>query len=204
MLTYHFLCRLQVSTNPIMQLHGLTPKSVHALEKELQGEEATALLWKLRSMPREQAASILKKVPRGRGNQTPPLHHLLDSLYWIPSVKIQEAKITHTVDKASGKSRGQLQVRLEIDRGGENAKKNAPKDSFVSLTLALGSAQRRLLLGVKDVSLSRSGTWTVEKTIDFDWESANADGGQGGGVVVLRLLLDSIRGMDAEQVIRLR
>jgi hypothetical protein len=39
--------------------------------------------------------------------------------------------------------------------------------------------------------------------MEFDWTTANADGGEDGGKMVLRLLLEGVRGFDSELVVRM-
>jgi hypothetical protein len=114
---------------------------------------------------------------------------------------IKDAQVTHKVDKKSGKSRGTLKLGIEVDRDSKQVKNN---NNFATLSLVLGSFEMRLLLGFAEVSISRTGKLSIDKEIDFDWESANADGGEGGGFIILRIFLDGIRGMDSELAIKLR
>ena len=82
---------------------------------------------------------------------------------------------------------------------------DAEHNNSMTLVMLLGSFQQRILLAETSVTISRNkGTWTVPKELDFDWAAANADGGEGSGQVVLRLLWEEIRGFDTELVIPLR
>ena len=129
---------------------------------------------------------------------------MLDSLYSIPKVTVSEAKIRHITEKDSGKSRGVLQLKLEVERDTLNSKDNDAHE-FASLVIVLGTFERRMLLVQINASLGRSKTvLSIEKELNFDWDAANADGGEGGGYVILRILRDSIRGMDLEMQIKLR
>ena len=51
---------------------------------------------------------------------------------------------------------------------------------------------------------AKNGTWTATKELEFDWNDANADGGEDQGLVMLRLLWEEIRGFDAEMLIPLK
>lgn len=181
--------------NPVMQLPGITKKSIDLLSKEVHSEGDS--LWELRCLSRDEAADVFKKMPKGMLGS--PIRATLDSLFAIPKVTLTQARVTHNVDKVSGRSRGTLNVTVALDR----ASKHSTND-HATLSIVLGSLKQRLLLGYSEVSISRNGKWTIDKEIDFDWESANADGGEGGGYVVLRLLLDSVRGVDSELLLRLQ
>ena len=139
-------------------------------------------------------------MPKGKLGSS--IRAVLDSLYSIPKMTVKGAQITHAVDKTSRKSRGTLRLKIEVDRDKKQSKPNSG-DNYLSLSLVLGTYERRMLLAQSEVSISRGGSRTIDKEIEFDWDTANADGGEGGGSVILGLLLDSIRGMDSEIVIGL-
>ena len=82
-------------------------------------------------------------------------------------------------------------------------KKKGSLDEPVTLGIVVASYVSRRLLGYQEVAIGRNGSWTAEKSIDFDWEAARSDGGEGSGSVVVRLLLDSIKGLDSELVVKL-
>lgn len=44
-----------------------------------------------------------------------------------------------------------------------------------------------------------SGMKEIE--MEFDWDAANEGGGEGGGRMILRLLLEEYRGLDSELII---
>lgn len=128
-----------------------------------------------------------------------PIKSILDKVYSLPQVIVSEAQIRHEIDKASGKSGGILSLKLEVDRP---APKN--RDDFLSCVIVLGTWERRMLLAQAEVSVGRSSKKTFEKQIKFDWDAANADAGEGGGMIHLRILLDSVRGMDLEMSVKLQ
>lgn len=110
----------------------------------------------------------------------------------MPLVTVKEGKVYHEIDKATGRSLGTLKLTLSIER------EKPHRDDFSTLSLVVGSFESQKLLASADVPVSRNGSWTVEKKLQFDWKLANADGGEDGGHIVLRLLLDSVRGLDSE------
>jgi len=112
----------------------------------------------------------------------------------MPLITLKEGKVYHEIDKATGRSIGTLRLSLQIER------EQPRKDDFTTLSLVLGSFDHQKLLAKSEVPISRNGSWTIEKQLQFDWKTANADGGEDGGQVVLRLLLDSVRGLDSEIV----
>jgi hypothetical protein len=178
----------------LLQLPGINNNAVEKATKEL-GDDAS-LLWELRNLSRANAEQLLKKInPRSKGFAS-----TLDSLYSLPKVTVLEAQIVHNVDKVTVKSRGTLKLKIEVNR---QKRKGRQVDEPTTLGLVLGSANRRLLLDYHEVSINRSGTWSIEKEFEFDWDAARSDGGEGSGVVILRLLLDSVKGLDSELSINL-
>jgi hypothetical protein len=184
----------QLRMDPLLQLPGIDNNAVEKATNEL-GDEAS-LMWELRNSSRANAEQLLKKINRSSKG----FASTLDSLYSLPKVTVLEAHIVHNVDKATAKSRGTLKLKIEVNR---RQRKGRQVDEPTTLGLVLGSANRRLLLGYNEVSINRNGTWSIEKELDFDWNAARADGGEGSGVVILRLLLDSIKGLDSERSINL-
>ena len=103
------------------------------------------------------------------------------------------------------KNQGVLKVEIEIVRerkrtGGQNA------ETPVTLGIVLGSSTQRLLLGHTEIGIGRNGKWLIQREIEFDWDAARVDSGEedSNGWVILRLLFDSVKGMDSEVVIELK
>jgi hypothetical protein len=189
--------------DPVLQLPGVKQDSLDGLAKELGiARKEKNLLWSLRHLPRDRVAGILNNTSKGKVGS--PIRSILDSLYSLPKVTVSEALVSHLVDKTNGKSRGTLKIVIQVDRDTNKSKNSARSDGFSSLAVLLGSFERRRLLAHTEMSVSQGGSRSVTKEIDFDWDSANADGGEGEGFVILRLLLDNVRGMDSEVFIRLR
>jgi hypothetical protein len=159
----------------------------------------------LRSMNRKAAGEVLNRALRGKNS----LDKALDYLYSLPTYTIAEVTVHHEVDKTSGKSRGKLKLSLEFQReeparNGKNTRKG--DTSSFTLLLVLGSLTQRMVLSETSLSVSShgKGTWTVSKELDFDWDGANADGGEGKGQMILRLIWEEIRGFDSEMIVHIK
>eukprot|EP00535_Pseudo-nitzschia_heimii_P010983 CAMPEP_0197196504 /NCGR_PEP_ID=MMETSP1423-20130617/32390_1 /TAXON_ID=476441 /ORGANISM="Pseudo-nitzschia heimii, Strain UNC1101" /LENGTH=2164 /DNA_ID=CAMNT_0042650305 /DNA_START=86 /DNA_END=6580 /DNA_ORIENTATION=+ len=195
--------RSTLKTNPGVQLPGMNDSSFKILMNKLNGqkkgqggdrknEPSHNSLWNLRQFPRNAVAEALKRCRKGTFKA--PFQKILSSLYGMPLITLKEGKVYHEVDKATGKGLGTLRLSLSIER-------EKPRgDDFTTLSLVAGTFASQKLLASSEIPISRSGSWTVEKRLQFDWKLANADGGEDGAKVVLRLLLDNARGLDSEIV----
>ena len=183
--------------DPLLQLPGITSKSLDKLRNDMNDE--TNLLQTLQSMPKGKAEKLLKKVVSN--SQLVP--STLASLYAIPRLVIKEVKVFRKWDKANMKNQGVLKLEVEITRerkrtGGQNA------ESPVTLGIVLGSSTQRLLLGHSEIGISRNGKLSIQKEIEFDWDTARGDSGEdSNGWVILRLLFDSIKGVDSQMILKM-
>ena len=186
---------------------GISRDAVHILATNILGNSKgwsdDMLLQALRLLSRDDATKELKKVPKGKLGNT-SLRNVLDSLYSIPRVLVTSAQVRHTVEKGSGKAVGILHLELEVDQLSEHSGKRGT-GGFPTCILVLGTSEQRMILAQNEFSISHSKrSISIEKQLSFDWDVANADGGEGGGSVVLRILYDSVRGMDSEINVKLR
>jgi len=193
--------RSTLRTNAGVQLAGVNDASFKILMNKLNAQkkgesnndkQKENSLWHLRRLPRNTVAEALKKCRKGTFKS--PFHKTLTSLYGMPLITLKEGKVYHEIDKATGRSLGTLKLSLTIEREQSNG------DDFTTLSCVVGSFDSQKLLVSSEVAISRFGTWNVEKQLQFDWKLANSDGGEDGGKIVLRLLLDSVRGLDSEIV----
>ena len=195
--------RSTLKTNPGAQLPGTNDSSFKILTNKLnaqkkgqggnkQNELNQNSFWNLRRFPRNTVAEALKRCRKGTFKA--PFQKILSSLYGMPLITLKEGKVYHEVDKASGKGLGTLRLSLSIER------QQPRDDDFTTLSLVAGTFASQKLLACSEIPISRNGSWTVEKKLRFDWKLANADGGEDGGKIVLRLLLDNVRGLDSEIV----
>ena len=165
-------------------------------------DSSEELLQTLRSLPRDKVASELKKLPKTKLG-TSSSREVLDSLYAIPFVGVTSTEILHSVDKETGKSIGTLRLKLEIHWDAQGPK--GREVDLVTFVIVLGTKQRRMFLAQTEFSVSASSRRTsIERAISFDWNVANSDGGEGGGSLTLRLLLDRYLGMDTTMEVRLK
>lgn len=193
--------RSVVGDDPLLQLPSITGETARRLVNGGKSKQRSVdSLAALRAMPPPDAESILQKVVKkalvGPG---------LDALYALPQLRLLECKISNDIDKRTGQSTGRAKVKLGIDRIQPTRKAKTDEDkNSLTLNLLLGSYQQGFLLASSNLRLSRFGQWTVERELEFDWAAANADGGEDGGRVTLRLLFDEVRGLDSEATIALR
>ena len=197
--------RSTLKMNPCTQLAGVNESAFDALMNKLNTPKKNQshadkskeyyTLWKLRQFSRNNVAEAIKKCRKGTFKMA--LHKTLESLYTMPLITVKEGKIYHEIDKTTGRSMGTLKLSLQVER------EESRRDNFTTLTLALGSFEHQKLLACSDLPISKNGSWTIQKQLQFDWKTANVDGGEDGGRVVLRLLLDSVRGLDSEIILAL-
>jgi hypothetical protein len=196
-----FFHTLKVDMDPLFQLPGIKEDVVGRLIKgSKQRKDGVDSIQALRALSQDDAASLLKRVAGGKVGG--PIHLILDTLYSAPLLSLKGVKVWQAVEKTSGRSRGTLKVSLDIQRENKNSKNRNNRDSN-HMSLSLGSWNQRMLLAQTSIQISRGGSWSVTKEMEFDWTTANADGGENGGKMVLRLLLDGVRGFDSELVVRM-
>jgi hypothetical protein len=187
--------------DPLLQLPGINNDFVNRLIQGSKSRKDSLDSFRaLRSLPRDDAATLLKQLSKCEGGG--PVQPILDSLFSTPLIAVEDLQVTHEVHKATGKSVGTLKVTLDIQRGNNHTGKNGD-DRSLSLSLVLGSFNNRALLGHSVLQIARNGKWSVTKEIEFDWSAANADGGEGGGSMILRLILEEVRGLDSELIVGL-
>ena len=181
----------------MLQLSGLKRNAVSPLRQKL-GETA---LWSLRQLTRNAAATEVK-LPKGKLGA--PIRPLLDSLYALPWAVVELSRLSHHVEKTTGVSRGKLSLTIQLQRDGNSQGRKKSKNQQGTLAVVLGTLKTQKLLGSCEISTSGTGTWTVQRDIEFDWNTANAGAGEGEGAIVLRMLHDHARGLDSEMVIALQ
>jgi hypothetical protein len=180
----------------ILGLPGVSEAMAQQILKSQQGQELS--LRELRAMPRGAAIDTLSRLTRVKKKE---LDAAVNALYRLPRVDVKSSAVTQQVSKATGQSVGKLELKLEIER--QNDRTGGTSHNELSLTLLVGTYQQKMLLGQSSIRLNRFGKYDVARTIEFDWNRANADGGEEGGRMIVRLLFDKVRGLDAEMKVRL-
>jgi hypothetical protein len=204
----HVFLGPQLQRNLVTSALGLNEDFVDVLARNLgmQNYFEADLLQRLRSLPRDETAKELNKVPKGTLKSI-SIRDALDALYAIPRVTVIATSIQHSVDKESNKSVGILYIKLEVDQQAHFSKTGSATD-LATIVIILGTLERRFYLGKAEFSVGRgSGKTVTEKEIKFDWNIAIADGGDGGdggGTMLLHILPDNIRGMDSGMLVKLR
>jgi hypothetical protein len=188
-----FEARLKVTDDPLCQIPGVGVDSFAKI--------GVRHLCELRTLDRNQAAAALQKAMKKSQQQPRSLDAALEYLYSLPMITVTQTEISLGGDKTNGKLNGNLHVTIEVERTkgkSNNSFKNKSGDAL-SLTLLVGSANQSFLLAQDSVRIGRFGKWTAERTLAFEWDSAKADGNH----VMLRLLVDEVRGLDMEYMIQL-
>ena len=194
--------RCKVDVDPLQQLPGFNASVMQRLQTINQNSGVTTLL-QFRSLQRkdadQQIQHILQNSVRRRNDDT------INKLYGFPLIAVTKSTINFELDKTTNKSIGKLILSIDINRTGppsiRNNSNNGSKDDNNSITLLilLGSYHQRLLLSTSTTRISRYGTWTIQKELVFDWHKAKSDGNS--NKVIVRLLLDEVRGLDWEMMI---
>ena len=143
-------------------------------------------------MSRGDAASTLKSLV---GNDSDmDVNGVLDSVYSLPLILIDNVKFSQQAEKTTSKNTGKLNLNLVICCKSGNNNNSSP----LTLALVLGTPQHRILLAHGTIGIGHHGKVTKSVELLFDWSAAKADAGESGGFVILRLLLEEIRGLDAQ------
>ena len=188
--------------NPLQQI-GFPAQVVKILSSGANGKkDAVRNVHQLRSLNRNDALTVLNKVNRAKGAKM-TIDAALDRLYAVPLLKSVDSKVTTEVDKATGMMRGKLKLSMEIERTSDK-KMLGRSRSEVSLTVLVGSLRQGMLLSKAQIRLAREGKWSVSKELGFDWNTANADGGEDGGSLWVRFLFNEVRGFDQQLRVPLR
>jgi replicative superfamily II helicase len=197
-----FKARCRVNDDPLLQLPGFDDEVVRRMTTGDKESHQGSLL-ELRAMERKDVDSLMQQLVRGPRRRNRSIDDTINALFSLPLYRLANASIRIENEKATGKSIGKLQVTVEVERQNNMPGKGREKESL-TLTLLLGSMQQRFLLAHESVRVSRFGRWTINKELSFDWSIAIADGGESKGSVVLRLLVDEVRGLDTEIVLGLQ
>jgi hypothetical protein len=189
--------------HPILQIPGFSTAAFDAVTSKLlqkcKDTNGKMSFWAFRREPKTKVVDACKQTRKGTFKKT--FTTVLDSVYSLPLVAVKNAKIYHEIGKTDGKGIGTLKLSLSIQR---EKSKNEGKDDMCSLNLVLGSFEKGKLLAWKEIPLSQKGDSTANHELQFDWKTANVYGGLDGGHVILRLLLDTARGLDSEVAIPLK
>lgn len=187
-----FVARARVDDDPLLQLPGVTRPAASKLRDQSQS------LYKMRQLPRSEAINCFKQATKKK-----KVDFIADALYRLPAIEIKETVLLAETNKTNQKMTGKLKVTMNMERMKPNTRASSFTDSL-TLTLLLGSYQQGFLLGHATARVGRQSTAsTISRELPFDWSQANADGGQNTAKVILRVLVDEIRGLDLETILEL-
>ena len=196
--------RCKVDDDPLVQLPGFSTSIVQRLQNGKQNHRATTLL-SLRLLQRKDAEQQIQKVLNDSSRQR--IDEAVNALYGFPLVALTKSVTYFEVDEGTNKTRGKLIISINLDRlnpqSSRHTSTTTSKDNANSftLTILLGSYEQRFLLSSSSVRISRCGNWSIQKELSFDWQKAKSDGN--GENVIVRLLIDEVRGLDSEMIVRL-
>lgn len=198
------MARCKVDDDPLQQLPGFNTSVAQQLQNRTQNSGATTLL-QFRSLQRKDAEQqmqhVLRSSVRQRGGDA------INTLYGFPLISVSSWAMNFEVDKMTNQSVGKLILSIDINRtaspSSSNTHTNGSKygSNSVTLMILLGSYHQRFLLSTSTVRISRHGSWTIQKELVFDWNKAKSDGDS--DKVIVRLLLDEVRGLDSEMIVSL-
>ena len=188
--------------------------------RKLRGKGIRSIL-DLCSLTNTDVINLLNRViERGKRGQTKG-HTAISFLNTIPLISAENVSVEFEVEKSTGKSKGIATCDLVITKRQhgkghsgasklshtyKGARSNGAEDSLTKFTVVLGTLNGRFLLAHKSFSVNefRDSFYRKPLQLKFDWVLANANGGTDGGSMVMRVLLENIRGIDCEIVIPLR
>ena len=190
-------------SDPLIQLN-LSDDTIRRITSGGRGKDLMRSILDFRKSPRKKVSTLLLKLQKNSNAKAQKeIQRAVDVLYSMPLVSLKSASIKSHTEKSTGRTLGKLSLELEVHRE-SSARSDAQSKSDHSLSIICGTFQQGMLLSRISVMLARRGTWTITKDLDFDWSMANADGGVDGGKIVVRLLLNEVRGLDFEFVAALK
>jgi hypothetical protein len=184
-----------VDDDPWTHVAGVSNEILLQMKKRAQAKKkAMPSLRDIRAMPRGDATSTLKSLVGDDVDMD--LKQVLDSVASLPFISIGKVKLSQQTEKTTGKNTGTLNLDLVICKNRNS--------SPLTLALVLGTPQHHTLLAHHTIGIGHNGKVTKSVELSFDWTAANAHAGESGGTIILRLLLEEIRGLDAQVALPLR
>lgn len=181
---YMTICMTHSCSSP-MKLPGVDETTAEKLM------EAGSTMFKLRQMKADIATSELRRCLSSRKQKM--AESAIDTLMSYPSMRILTATVSMQNESIGS-------VELVVDTSFKSSKRNPrrPEKSLsgFSLTILLGTQKQRLLLTRETASLSRNGK--ISRVLSFDYSKAKLE-----GAIILRLLVEEVRGLDSEMVLKL-
>ena len=195
--------RTLVGDDPLSYFPGFSKDNLGRMRNHCRssGKEMPSV-WSLRSVSMDDATSRLKGILKSKKNN---VDKMIKSIFAIPRYTIEDLKVSTELDKVTRNNVGKLIVELKIEYDTKSRGRNG-RDSPITMACVLGTFQQGILLSYSSIGIAPSGSKAVTKKVEFsfDWSVANASGGADGGKIVLRFLMEDVRGMDSEILVPLR
>jgi hypothetical protein len=159
------------------------------IEKKLKGH-GIANLRQLLLMDKDQLARL--KLPK----------RTVKALRSQPYASAENISLGFETDKTTGTNIGHLQLDVVKHIEGIDYVSKDKKKAGFSYNVVVGTPQKNVLLANKSVFLSdmeKMSRKSIE--LSFNWSLANSFGGKNGGHIIVRILSDHFRGVDAEYVV---
>ena len=159
------------------------------IEKKLKGQGITYLRQLLLMEKNELSELKLSK-------------RTLKALRSHPLVKAENFSVGFETNKATGTNIGHLKLDVVRNIEGIENVKRGKKEAGFSYNVIVGTPKNNVLLATKSVFFPDRKT-VSRKSIEFsfNWSLANSLGGTNGGHIIVRILSDNFRGVDAEYVV---
>ncbi|KAL7563665.1 hypothetical protein ACA910_013398 [Epithemia clementina (nom. ined.)] len=180
------------TSDPLVQLQ-LSDKVIHRIRSN--GKPGKGWIRSLFDIRSRSKNDVLRPLQQMQGLSTDVLQRTLDLLYNMPLVTVKGVSATKEFETQSGKTIGKLQINLEIERSEKSAKNGEKTPVEHSLTILLGTYHAGMLLARTSIPIARNGAWSLSKEISFDFSTAIVGGAT---KVIVRLMMNEVRGLDLE------
>lgn len=189
-----------VDSDPLLQLHHFTNDMLQRLLSGVHKKQHDVdSLYALRSKTRKEASSVLRRIHK----ENRAIDPVVNALFGLPWVRINDCRVQHFPNETSGKSTGKVHLQIEIERNRPTAVDSSSTMPPLTLTLILGTWNQRVLLADKSIGVRLGAEFVKNVDLDFDWTVASANGGEHSKKLILRILWEEIRGLDSEMIVKL-
>ena len=128
-----------------------------------------------------------------------------------PSIKFGNFKVEKELKKGSNHHKGLLHFDYNIQLNGfrkmNQRRSNQDKSGGLGVTVVLGTLKGGYLLDQRSFNVPgprKEKSWKKSIRMDFDWTTAEVNGGTDQNLVVLRVIHEFVGGLDFEMVVSLK
>lgn len=159
-------------------------------------------VYEVRRMTRQEAHEYIKSRTNSKNQKS--IKEIIKTLFLLPLISSFEVSVRCDVEKTTGRIIGKMKIGLTIVRDGCGSGNSDQGDNPQTLVVLAGTYEQRLLLAKFQVSIPWHDKWSFVREVEFDWSVANANGGEGRGVTIVRAIFEDVRGLDVEQLVCLK